>query len=83
MAVATLIAVRPVLVDGQRLDPGTVFTVPETDAPALLATGEAATSAVQAASYGVLFPIAAAGPPGVTGRPRWPHGVVPPPGVTR
>ena len=75
MTVATLIAVRPILVDGRKLPPGSLFTVDAEHAPALLATGEAATSPIAAASYGVIYPIPPAGAPGVTGRPRWPHGV--------
>ncbi len=83
MAVATLMAIRPVLVDGHKLAPGDVFTVPEADAPALLRTGEAASSAAAAASAAVAYPIPPSGPPGVTGPPIYPHGIVPPPGVTR
>ena len=65
MSITTLIAVRPVLVEGQRLAPGSVFTVPEEHAPALIATGEAAASAKAAASYAAIYPI----PP----RPRAGH----------
>lgn len=76
MSITTLIAVRPVLVEGQRLAPGSVFTVPEEHAPALIATGEAAASAKAAASYAAIYPIPPCGHgPGTTGRIRWPAGV--------
>jgi len=55
MTVANLIAVRPILVDGRKLPPGSLFTVDAEHAPALLATGEAATSPIAAASYGVIY----------------------------
>ena len=62
MPVATLIAVRPVIIDGQTLPPGSVFTVPEEHAAALLHTGEAAASHQAAASYTAIYPLPARGP---------------------
>jgi len=75
MPVATLIAVRPVIIDGQTLPPGSVFTVPEEHAAALLHTGEAAASHQAAASYTAIYPLPARGPghplhrPGIAGLP--------------
>ena len=70
---ATLIAVRPIIQDGRTLDPGTVFTVDAEHASALLRSAHAATSPVQAASYGVLWPVPS--DEGHRHRPVWPHGV--------
>jgi len=73
MAVATLIAVRPVIVDGHTVDPGSAFTVPAKHAPALLATGEAAVGPEAAASYAAIYPTPYRGPghplhwPGIAG----------------